>query len=323
MAVLLIRGGSTTSTPSASGSICPLTGEAAAGGAVPARPALAVKIGNYSGDRPSEGLNQADIVFEEPVEGAITRLVAVFQCQAPSLVGDVRSAREPDVGILSQLSNPIFAHAGGIQPVLALLAQAPLIDENVLGGASAASGHPAGRFAPYSTFVVPHALWTLHPSANTPPAPLFDYATGLPKNAVPGSGSSVHIPFSSSSDVSWKRDPSAGRYLRYYSGAPDHLIDGTQTSSVNVVVMTVHTFTGSWVESSGGAREVEVTATGSGPLVVLEGGAAITGTWTRSSVTQPATLTGQDGTSITLQPGNTWVELVPEGIPVTTTAAAP
>ncbi len=172
-AVLLIRG-STPSTPSVAGSSCPLTGGAAPGGVVPARPALAIKVGNYSDDRPSEGLNQADIVFEEPVEGAITRLVAVFHCQAPALVGDVRSARQPDVGILSQLSDPIFAHAGGIQPVLALLAQAPIIDENVLGGASATIVHPAGRFAPYSTFVEPHALWALHPSDNTPPAPLFD-----------------------------------------------------------------------------------------------------------------------------------------------------
>src|ERR1039458_5798477 len=60
--------------------ICPLTGAPAPapGGAVPARPALGIKIGNYPGDRPSSGLNNADIVFEEPVEGAITRLVAVL-----------------------------------------------------------------------------------------------------------------------------------------------------------------------------------------------------------------------------------------------------
>jgi Protein of unknown function (DUF3048) N-terminal domain/Protein of unknown function (DUF3048) C-terminal domain len=319
VAVLVVRG--TTSTPSVSGPICPLTGTPAPGGAVPARPALAIKVGNYSGDRPSEGLNQTDIVFEEPVEGAITRLVAVFHCQAPTLVGDVRSAREPDVGILSQLSNPIFAHAGGIQPVLALLAQAPITDENVLGDASSTTVHPSGRFAPYATFVKPQALWALHPSDNTPPAPLFDYATGLPHSAVPGSGSAVHIPFSSSSDVTWRWDPSSGRYLRSYSGEPDTLVDGTQTASVNVVVMTVRTSTGPWVESSGGAREVEVAATGSGPLVVLEGGAAVTGSWNRSSLTQPATLTGADGTSITLHPGNTWVELVPDGIAVTTTAA--
>ena len=229
-AVLLTQGGTTTSTQPVTGSTCPLTGESAPGGVVPPRPALAIKIGNYPSDRPSEGLNQADIVFEEPIEGAITRLVAVFQCQAPALVGDVRSAREPDVAILSQLSDPIFAHAGGIDPVLALLADAPLIGENVLGGTSAATViHPAGRYAPYSTFVEPHALWALEPSDTTPPAPLFTYAAGLPKEAVPGSGSGVHIPFSSSSNVTWQWDPSAGRYLRHYSGTPDMLVGGTQT----------------------------------------------------------------------------------------------
>jgi hypothetical protein len=183
--------------------------------------------------------------------------------------------------------------------------------------------HPTGLYAPYSTFVEPRALWALDPSNDTPPAALFTYATGLPKEAVPGSGSGVHIPFSSSSDVTWQWDPSAGRYLRDYSGAPDMLVGGTQTSSVNVVAMTVRTFTGPWVENSEGAQEVEVVATGSGPLVVMEGGAAITGTWSRSSLTQPATLTASDGTPITLQPGNTWEELVPDGVPVTTTASGP
>ena len=101
---------------------------------MPARPALGIKIGNYVGDRPSAGLNQADIVFEEPVEGAITRILAVFQCHEAPLVGDMRSAREPDVGILSQFSDPLFVHAGGINPVIALLASAPLIDKNLYSG---------------------------------------------------------------------------------------------------------------------------------------------------------------------------------------------
>ncbi|MBV8462126.1 MAG: DUF3048 domain-containing protein, partial [Acidimicrobiales bacterium] len=79
-------GTTTTTRPPAPAVLCPLTGTPAPGGTVPARPALAVKIGNYSGDRPSAGLNQADIVFEEPVEGSITRLVAVFQCQSAPLV---------------------------------------------------------------------------------------------------------------------------------------------------------------------------------------------------------------------------------------------
>ncbi len=301
--------------------LCPLTGTPAPGGAVPARPALAVKIGNLTGDRPSAGLNQADIVFEEPVEGAITRLVAIFQCRGPSLVGDLRSARQPDAGILAQLSDPIFAHAGGIAPVLNLLSSSPLIDRNVLSGSGSTIIHPSGRYAPYSTFANTAALWALDPTDVTPPAPIFPFATAPPAGTVAGSGVSVHIPFSPSSDVTWQWSAPTSTYLRSYSGAPDRLLDGTQTAATNVVVMTVQTEIGSWVENDEGGREVVVTATGSGPLLVLRDGAAIAGTWSRSTLTQPASLTGPGGVPITLQPGNTWVELVPAGIPVTPTAA--
>jgi hypothetical protein len=302
---------------------CPLTGAPAPGGAVPARPALGVKIGNYSGDRPSAGLNQADIVFEEPVEGSITRILAVFQCQSAPLVGDLRSAREPDVGILSQLSHPIFAHAGGIDPVLALLKAAPITDVNVLDGSGSMLIKPAGRVAPYSTFTSTAAMWALYPSDLTAPSPIYQYSSGLPSGSVAGSGASVHIPFSSSSDVTWEWSASTDSYLRLYSNEPDKLLDGSQTAADNVVIMTVHTTSGPWVENSEGGLEVQVTATGSGPLVVMRNGVAITGTWSRSSLTGPATLTAANGSPITLQPGNTWNELVPVGIPVTITGTPP
>ena len=303
---------------------CPLTGTPAPGGVVPPRPALATKIGNYTDDRPSAGLNQADIVFEEPVEGSYTRLVAVFQCQGANLVGDLRSARQPDLAILSQLSNPLFVHAGGIDQVLGLIANAPIQDKNVLGaGLGSITIHPAGRYAPYATFTATAPVWALAPSDSAPPAPLFTFTPAPQVGSVPGSGIAVHVPFSTEADVTWTWNPATSSYLRSYSGAADKLLDGTQTGATNVVVMTVPTFIGPWLENSQGGREVEVTATGSGPVVVLRDGMAITGTWNRASLTQPATLTATDGTPITLHPGNTWEELAPQGIPVTTTAAPP
>jgi len=314
----------TTTTSAVPAPACPLTGAPAPGGTVPARPALGVKIGNYPGDRPSSGLNQADIVFEEPVEGAITRLLAVFQCQTAPLVGDLRSARQPDAGILSQLSDPLFVHAGGIDPVIALMEASPLIDKNLYsGGNGSAIIQQPGRVAPYSTFVNTATLWSLDPTDTTPPAPIFQYTTSLPKGSVAGSGASVHIPFSSTSDVTWQWNAATGTYLRFYSGQPDKLLDGAQTAAADVVIMTVPTATGPWVENSEGGHEVDVTATGSGPVVVMRNGAAITGTWARPALTQPATLTTADGSTITLQPGNSWVELVPVDIPVTPAAATP
>ena len=194
---------------------------------MPARPALGVKIGNYPGDRPSAGLNQADIVFEEPVEGAITRLLAVFQCQGASLVGDLRSAREPDVGILSQLSDPLFVHAGGIDPVIALLADSPLIDDNLYRGSNgSAIIQQPGRVAPYSTFVNTASLWAFNPSDTTPPAPIFHYSAGAAGGIGGRFGGERPHPVL----LDLRRDLAVERlgrgYLRYYSGSPDILLDG-------------------------------------------------------------------------------------------------
>jgi len=97
--------------------VCPLTGTTAPGGKVPARPALAFKVDNYPNARPWSGIDKADIVFEEPVEGFITRLVAVFQCQQAPLVGPIRSARYVDQGITGLLSDPILIHVGDIDQV--------------------------------------------------------------------------------------------------------------------------------------------------------------------------------------------------------------
>ena len=57
--------------------------------------------------RPQSGLQDADVIFEEQVEGSITRYAAVFQCREAPLVGDIRSARQIDIGILSELDAPL------------------------------------------------------------------------------------------------------------------------------------------------------------------------------------------------------------------------
>ncbi len=107
---------------------------------------MAVKIDNYPDGRPQAGLDKADIVFEEPVEGGITRFAAVFQCQDASLIGPVRSARNIDIGILGQLGNPLLAHVGGINPVLANINASPIVNVD-LGASDSLQIHPPGQVA--------------------------------------------------------------------------------------------------------------------------------------------------------------------------------
>ncbi|HXX91722.1 MAG TPA: DUF3048 domain-containing protein [Acidimicrobiales bacterium] len=293
--------------------VCPLTGAPAPSGTVPSRAALAVKVDNYPAARPQTGLDQADIVFEEPVEGSITRLVAVFQCQTPALVGDVRSARAPDVPIADLLSKPLLVHAGGINPVIALLQSANLVDVNVLAHYSLVHVL-SGREAPYNTYVSPAEVWAQYPAANTAPAPVFVYSPA-PQGGTPAS--SVHIPFSQTNDTTWTWNAAKALWMLSYSGEPATVANGTLIGTSNVVVMHVNVTYGPWAENEIGGLEVQAQMTGTGPVTVLRNGQQITGTWSRPSLGAPMTLTSATGTTIPLQPGQSWVEIVPNSVTVT------
>ena len=60
-------------------------------------PVLAVKIDNLAPARPQTGLASADIVYVLPVEGGLSRFLAVYSSHVPPVIGPVRSAREDDL----------------------------------------------------------------------------------------------------------------------------------------------------------------------------------------------------------------------------------
>jgi hypothetical protein len=309
----------TTSSTLPPGPPCPLSGRPAPGGVVPFRPALAIKVDNYLQARPQSGLDDADIVFEEPVEGGITRLVAVFQCQDAQVVGDVRSARAVDALILDQLSRPLFVHVGGIAPVLSLIRQADLVDED-LGTRASLIQHPPGRYPPYNTYVSTAAAWGASAAVPQPPAPIFSYST-TPPVAPPVTG--VHIPYSSTNDTTWTWDLNWRQWALSYGNAPAVLADGRRITAANIVVEVVKVQYGPWVEDSRHGLEVQSQLVGSGPAIVFRDGSEVGGTWQRPAASDPASLIGADGTSIALEPGETWVEIVPSNIPVTSTVPVP
>ncbi len=297
---------------------CPLTGAPAPPGGVPRRSALAVKIDNYPQARPQSGLDQADVVFEEPVEGAITRYVAIFQCQSPPQAGPIRSARNIDIGILGQLGHPLLVSVGGIPPVLDNIENSPITYFD-LRTHPTVSQNPPGRFAPYDTYSIPASLWGLDPTDTTPPAPLFTYSASAPNGAP---AQTVAIPFSGTSNVVWHYDPALHEFQRYYGTAPDLLADGTQNAATNLIVQFVQLTYGPWVENSEGGLEVQANLyTGaSGNAEVFRDGVETAGTWHRSALGQPTEFVSTSGAPINLAPGPTWVELVPDTVSVTTGA---
>ena len=312
----------TTSRPStaaaAKGPNCPLTGTPAPHGAVPARSALAVKVDNYPTARPQTGLTAADIVFEEPVEGGITRYVAVYQCHGTSMVGPVRSARNIDIGILGEFGHPLLVHVGGIQPVIDNIVSSPIEDFELGDYTTSIVQHPPGRVAPYDTYTSTTGVWQMRTTATQPPQPVFSYSPAAPAGTPVAS---VSIPFSTYSPVVWRYDAKTRKFLRFYSTSPDMLSNGVQNSASNVVVQFVNVFYGPWVENSQGGLEVQanLATNASGKAIVFRNGVEVTGHWSRASLAQPTSFTTTSGQPISMRPGTTWVELVPTTVSVTTT----
>src|SRR5918999_2776448 len=96
-------------TPSSGPPAC-LSGIEPPSGVDPERPAVALKIENSPAARPQSGLENADVVFEERVEGGITRFLAIFHCRDSAHAGPVRSGRFDDPKIVKPITRMLVAN---------------------------------------------------------------------------------------------------------------------------------------------------------------------------------------------------------------------
>jgi Protein of unknown function (DUF3048) N-terminal domain/Protein of unknown function (DUF3048) C-terminal domain len=277
----------------------PLTGwPLGFGQKAPDRPALVVKIDNVGEARPQTGLNQADIVFEEIVEGRLTRFAAVFHSQGSNPVGPIRSGRTQDVDLLSGLNEPLFAWSGGNPGVTAAIDNSTFVSLN----ACCAGGYfRTDRTAPHNLYNNTDTLWAQATSDAGRPGPMFRYI--MPGKEVRGANKSWLEVQVGVNPVRWDFSPECRCYLRSQYGGPHELTDGQATTD-NVVVLATG-YRPSYVD----ARSPEAITVGSGKAFVMSRGHLQIGTWERKVNTDPVRLFLRNGKLMQIGPGRTWVEL--------------
>jgi hypothetical protein len=287
---------------------CPLTGlEPPEGRSVPERPALAVKVENISVSRPQVGIDAADIVYEQPVEGGITRFAVIFHCQDAQRLGPVRSARIVDRDILLQFGTPLFGYSGGVPQVKQAIQAAGIRDVNI-DEATAAYQLDPNREAPHNLYTSARALYRAGRGGRQNPDPIFAYEEDVPEGAR--RGRQVHADFSPESDVFWRYRRGRNAYLRFHGSEPHTLEDGTQVSTTNVIVQVVEVRLTDLLDPAGNPVP-EVSVIGEGPAFVFRNGRMIRGRWIRESRGEITQFVDRQGNEIPLAPGTTWVELFP------------
>jgi hypothetical protein len=263
------------------------------------RSALTIKIDNTPEAHPQFGTNKADVVFEEIVEGGITRLAAIFNSQLPTVVGPVRSVRRTDREIVYPIGG-LFAFSGGAQYAVSSIETAPvkLVQES---NAGAAMFRDSQRPPPHNLLANAALLMNFHGVPKPPPA-LFKYRSA----SSPATGARVNafgVDFASGYETAYTWNQKSFSWDRWIFGAPDITATGQRVSPSNVIVMNVLYRGGVGVEGS------YAQLTGSGPVEIFTAGRVQRGIWSRSNLAKPIVYKNITGSVITLTPGQTWVEL--------------
>lgn len=287
--------------PTVAAGILPLTGLP---GTVPNRPAAVVKIDNGSKARPQSGLNAADIVIEEEVEGGITRFAAVFHSNS-SVVGPVRSGRTTDIGVMNSFGSPLLMYSGANTVTDTLIRNQTSI-QNRSYDTSSGYWRNSARKSPSNLYSDTGPHWDS--ATGGPPPPQFAYRA-VGEGAVGDSVTSFKVSYKASK-ASWAWDGSA--WLRSHGTTPHMTASGERVSAVNVVVAEADKVASGMVDVSG-ATVPEFVFVGSGKVTVFTDGKRIEGVWTKPTLRSVATLTRGDGSVIELTPGRTWIELIGAG----------
>ncbi|MGW7238383.1 DUF3048 domain-containing protein [Streptomyces sp. NPDC054804] len=262
---------------------------------------LAVKIDNVAAARPQTGLDSADVVYAEQVEGGLSRLMAVYATKLPEVIGPVRSARESDLELLRQFDRPTLAFSGAQRKLLPLIDRAPLRPKTP---EAASDAYYRGSDKP-----APHNLYLRPPKLLAGGAPgEAALTTGFRYGPAPAGGTAtatraVRYP---AARFTFTWSAAEKRWLVSMDGTPARTTAGKRVAAATVVVQHVRVRTSAFHDVLGNYTPFTETV-GTGKAEVLRDGRSFETTWTRREAGDGTTFTGADGSPVDFAEGQVWV----------------
>ena len=310
--------------------INPLTGEGTDVDLSANRP-VAIMLNNLKKALPQCGISQADIIYEAPAEGGITRMMAVFQSlEGVGNLGSVRSARPYYVELALGL-DAIFIHAGGSDDAYSAIKKygAFNIDgvNGPYGGTMFYRDAQRKKTAGYehSLFTSEERIEALLSGALSKMRQSHKEGYALPltfaKHGTPAAGQSANtlsVKYSYYKTGLFTYDPEREIYLvsQTVDGQNGPYMDGSNSQQMAVTnVLVLCTDINPIKGDSAGRQTVRLTGSGNGYYAC--GGAYIPITWSKASAPDPFRFSAADGQPLTLGVGKTYVNIVDDSAPVT------
>ena len=277
-------------------------------------PPLALKIDNAPTALPQQGLQDADIVFEELVEGGLTRFLAIFHSQIPASVGPIRSGRSTDIPLLMPFDGALFGWSGSNWAFRKLLDTVAITDVGLYRNPSH-YWRQTERISPSNLWVRASQLFNKEAHDPHSSEPLWPYE--LPEETTSGPSreiKGVKVDWGSTK-VEHLWDAARSGWARSQNDDPHVVLDlkGEQheLAPENLIIQfTKYVLTNE--EDVNGARiPLGLVSEGSGTALILKDGGLIEGRWIKANVTVHTDFFDNQGRLIAMSPGSTWVLLAP------------
>lgn len=288
-----------------------------------ARP-IGVMVENYPAARPQSGLVDADVVYEAPTEGGITRFLALYQTTSAKNIGPIRSARTYFVDFANEWG-AVYAHVGGNSDALANIRTN---DYPNISDADQFFNDP--YFQRVSWRTMPHNVYTsidklqaligAHQFSDSAAYQPWQFKDDTPSPLIPppgGEGGNIDASttaadininfFTKDYAVEWKYSVADNSYARFLAGkAHKDLDSGKQITAKNFVVQLVKTFP----VKSDTPLSIGMDLSSGGPANIFLDSRAIIGTWKKTD--GRTRYYDSSGNEISFNRGSIWVELVPD-----------
>jgi len=272
-------------------------------------PILVVKIDDTPEAHPQIGLEDADCVYIEQVEGGLTRLAAVFSSRIPEEIGPVRSARISDIDLLAQYGKVAFAYSGAQKKLLPVISASGVLDLGAQHESPLIYTRNPNRLSPVDMVLRGKDLMDKLDSQGAIIATAKKMGWSFSSELTGGKIiKSVKMNWPASSySAEWSDTQS--RWLLSHHGVSDVSASGEILGPTTLVIQIVSIIDSTYHDKVGGITPLSITV-GSGQGFILRNGKSFAARWIRPNAQEQTTWTLEDGNPLPFAPGQIWVALV-------------
>ena len=280
---------------------------------------IVVKIDDTNQARPQTGIEDADVVYIEQVEGGATRIAALYSSKYPEVVGPVRSARISDIDIFAQYGKIGLAYSGAQQKLTSVINISNLFN---MSAERFGYGEPYfrddSRYAPVNLYLHPNILLEKAHAKDI----YFEKATKSgwvfgPIGTSEKDGKKIKNGRKVLGvDFSWPAvkygadwDKVSKKWLIRQNGEPKMAKSGSQLAADTLVLQLVAITDSEYGDKNGGVTP-HVESIGTGNALIFRNGKVFDAIWSRPTATDTTTWKDAAGVDIPFATGQTWIALV-------------